>query len=93
MRHATSPALDRLDGLLHALRGIAGLKEKSRGVFYRSGRAFLHFHEHDALLFADVRFGSDFERWPVSRKGEQRLLLRKILAFSNDGKKNGRRTG
>jgi hypothetical protein len=93
MKHASSAALDRLDGLLLVLRGIDGLKEKSRGVFYRGGRAFLHFHEHDAHLFADVRFGSDFERWPVSRKSEQRLLLRAVLAFSNDGKKNGRRTG
>ncbi len=33
MRHATPEALDQLDELLEQLRGLAGLKEKKRGVF------------------------------------------------------------
>ena len=45
MRHATTPALDRLEPLLAGLRHIPGLREKSRGVFYRKSSAFLHFHE------------------------------------------------
>ena len=79
MRHITPEELDRLEPLLEALRGIAELQEKKRGVFYRGGRAFLHFHEDPAGLFADLRLaGPDFERHPVTRRGEQRALLRRI---------------
>jgi hypothetical protein len=67
MRHARPAALDQLEPLLARLRAIGGLKEKSRGVFYRGARAFLHFHEDPAGLFADIRTadGTDFERFKV----------------------------
>jgi hypothetical protein len=55
MKHAGSLALDQLEPLLAAIRALPGLKEKGRGVFYRGGKAFLHFHEDPAGLFADVR--------------------------------------
>ncbi len=57
MKHAGPAALDRLELLLVQIRTLPGLVEKSRGVFYRKGKAFLHFHEDPAGLFADVRFG------------------------------------
>jgi hypothetical protein len=79
MKHAGSAALDRLEPLLHVLRGKTGLKEKSRGIFYRGGRAFLHFHEHGELFFADIRFkGDDFERLPATTKAEQAALVKQI---------------
>ena len=49
--------------------------EKKRGVFYRRSRAFLHFHEDPAGLFADVRLVDDFERHRVSTAAEQAELL------------------
>lgn len=55
MRHARPEDLDRLEPLLARLRAFPALKEKSRGVFYVKGRAFLHFHGDPAGLFADVR--------------------------------------
>jgi hypothetical protein len=60
MKHAGPEALDRLEPLLGELRKIAALKKHSRGVFYRSGRAFLHFHEHGSEVFADMRVGDEF---------------------------------
>jgi N-acetylglutamate synthase-like GNAT family acetyltransferase len=75
MRHARPEDLDRLESLLARLRGIEGLKEKSRGTFYRGSRAFLHFHEHDGGFFADLRVGDDFERFPATRASEQKSLL------------------
>ena len=67
MKHATSAALDDLAPLLEALRVLPGLKEKSRGVFYWRSKAFLHFHEDPAGLFADVRNDSgEFDRIKVS---------------------------
>ena len=76
MRHATPAALDRLEPLLRELRGVAGLREKKRGTFYRGGAAFLHFHEDPAGLFADVRLaGPDFTRLRATTAAEQRALL------------------
>ena len=76
MRHATPAALDRLEALLAELRRVPGLREKKRGTFHRGGRAFLHFHEDPAGLFADVRLaGPDFTRRRVTSAAEQRALL------------------
>lgn len=77
MKHATPAALDALEPLLAALRAMDGLVERSRGVFYRKGRAFLHFHEDPRGLFADVRdaAGSDFERIDVTGEPGRRHLL------------------
>jgi len=45
-------------------------------VFYRGGKAFLHFHEDPAGLFADARLsGADFERFRVETEGERRAFL------------------
>ena len=67
MKHAGSAALDALEPLIERVRGIAALKEKSRGVFYVRSRAFLHFHEDPLGLFADLRTadGTGFERFKV----------------------------
>ena len=75
MRHVSAAGLDELDDVLSELRGVDGLKEKSRGVFYRGSRAFLHFHEDPSGLYADVRLDADFERMRVTTKAERKRLL------------------
>ena len=75
MRHVTAAGLDVLDDVLSELRGVDGLTEKSRGVFYRGSRAFLHFHEDPSGLYADVRLDADFERMRVTTKAERKRLL------------------
>ncbi|MGB5948001.1 MAG: hypothetical protein WBG82_01660 [Parvibaculum sp.] len=75
MKHATAAALDHLEPLLVSLRQIEGLSERSRGVFYRKGRAFLHFHEDPEGLFADMRAEGDFVRHRVSTVAEQKRFL------------------
>ena len=77
MKHATVSALDRLEPLLEQLRALPGMKERSRGVFYRKSQAFLHFHEDPKGLFADLRdaAGKDFDRFDVTAaKGETALV-------------------
>ena len=65
--------------MLAELRGVSGLVEKKRGVFYRRSRAFLHFHEDPDGLFADARLGGDdFHRFDVTRRKDQRALVLKI---------------
>ena len=77
MKHAGAAALERLDPLLADIRALAGLRETSRGVFYRKGRAFLHFHEDPEGLFADLRnaAGADFDRFDVSDPAGQAEML------------------
>jgi hypothetical protein len=78
VKHAGPQALERLEPILAELRKLAGLKEKSRGVFYRGSAAFLHFHEDPAGFFADIRLdGADFVRLPVNSRTEAAALLRK----------------
>jgi len=77
MRHARPEDLDRLEDLLGQLRALPGLTEKSRGTFYVKSRAFLHFHEDPAGLFADIRdtAGVDFERVAVTGPAGQARLV------------------
>ena len=78
VRHARSEALDELEPLLEALRTEPGLNERSRGVFYRGRKAFLHFHEDPSGLHADVRLGAGFERVRAATAGEREALLVRI---------------
>ena len=77
MRHARGEALDRLEPVLAQLRAIPGLTEKSRGIFYKKARAFLHFHEDPAGLFADLRAadGGDFDRIDVTAPADLARLV------------------
>ena len=76
MKHAGADALDALEPVLAQLRAIDGLKEKSRGTFYRGSRAFLHFHEDAAGFFADIKVVGDFVRLPVNNQIEVAALIR-----------------
>ena len=81
MKHATTSGLGRIEQLLTEIRTFKGLREKSPGVFYFRTKAFLHFHEDPAGIFADLRAVSNWERMPVNAKNEQARLLRKIRTF------------
>jgi hypothetical protein len=80
MKHASPAALNHLAELLSGLRANGALKEKGGGVFYVKSKAFLHFHEDPAGLFADLRVGSVWERCPVNTRAERKSLLEKINA-------------
>jgi len=80
MKHATPASLDAIETVLREIRDLNVLKEKSRGVFYRAGRAALHFHEDPAGLFADLRPGSEWERVAVNTPAERATLLRRLRA-------------
>jgi len=75
MKHADANALAVLSGLIEKLRKRNPLVEKRLGIFYTKGRAFLHFHQDPAGLFADLRHGSDWQRFPVNGPDECATLL------------------
>jgi hypothetical protein len=76
VKHAGPEALDALEPVLAKLRALGGLKEKSRGTFYRESKAFLHFHADPAGFFADVKRDGEFVRLPVNSSAEINLLIR-----------------
>jgi hypothetical protein len=79
MRHARPDDLVPIEALLTDLRSVSGLVERSPGVFYRSSRAFLHFHADPSGLFADIRLeGEDFERISIDSPTAQAALLREV---------------
>ncbi len=78
MKHATAEALAQLTELLTQLRTVPGLVEKRPGIFYRKGRAFLHFHEDPAGLFADIRPGEEWVRIEVGGREGRAALVAEI---------------
>lgn len=84
MKHAGAAALERLAPLLAKIRQIGDLTQKGPGVFYRKSRAFLHFHEDPAGLFADVRAadGKDFDRIKVDDRAGCAALLARLADLS-----------
>jgi len=75
VKHAGAGALDALSDLLESLRTRAVLVEKRPGIFYLRGKAFLHFHEDRAGLFADLRQDGDWQRLPVNNSDERAEVL------------------
>ena len=75
MKHAGPGALTALSDLLASLRTRTALVERRPGIFYVRGKAFLHFHEDPAGLFADLRLGGDWQRFPVNSPDEHTELL------------------
>jgi len=71
MRHARTAALDQLEEVLAALRTLASIRERTRGVFYLRAQAFTHFHEDPSGLYADLRRNAEFERFPVNTPQER----------------------
>jgi hypothetical protein len=75
VKHADAAALAALSDLIENLRRRSYLVEKRLGIFYLKGRAFLHFHKDPVGLFADLRHGEDWERFPVNHPDECARLL------------------
>jgi hypothetical protein len=80
MRHAGPDTLARIPRLLAELRARTVLRELRPGCFYLQSRAFLHFHDDPAGIFADVRLAEDFVRLRVTSRSEQADLLDRIDA-------------
>jgi hypothetical protein len=75
MKHAGPKAIDALADLIGSIRALNRFKEPRPGVFYRQGKAFLHFHEDAAGLFADLRVATEWERFRVSGTAERAAFL------------------
>ncbi|HKW83075.1 MAG TPA: hypothetical protein VJN68_04910 [Burkholderiaceae bacterium] len=77
MAHASPEALKPLLPLLRQLREIKGLTERQPGTFYLRSNAFLHFHDDQGTLYADLKKagGMGFERYALDTPPQQRKLV------------------
>ena len=77
MTHADAKALEPLLPLLRQLRDIKGVKEVKPGIFHCRGAAFIHFHDEQGVLRADLKKagGAGFDRYPLGTAQAQRKLL------------------
>jgi hypothetical protein len=77
MARADAQALQGLLPVLRQLREIKGVQEKSPGIFYARRDAFVHFHDENGVLHADLKKpgGSGFDRFPLATPAEQRKLV------------------
>jgi hypothetical protein len=78
MKHASAATLQQLSDLLDQIRQRQGLHEKKPGIFYRKSKAFLHFHEDPAGIFADISDGDQFRRYPANTTQQRYALLTAI---------------
>ena len=81
LKHAGPAALAGLEPLLKRLREHAPLTERTPGSFYLKSKAYLHFHEDPAGIFADVKLdGAGFTRLRATTAQEQAHLLALVAA-------------
>jgi len=52
--------LKEIEPALEKIRKFNDLKEPKPGIFYLKNQGFLHFHEKDEKIWADVRNGNDW---------------------------------
>lgn len=50
--------LSHIEPALDQIRKFADLKEPKPGIFYFKSQGFLHFHEKDGKIWADVKGGA-----------------------------------
>ncbi|MBW4651462.1 MAG: hypothetical protein KME20_00130 [Kaiparowitsia implicata GSE-PSE-MK54-09C] len=75
MKHAGEVALNQLEDVLIVLRQCIGLTEKKRGTFYRKSSAFLHFHEDENDLYADLKVKGEWQRFIVNTQDERSTFV------------------
>jgi len=78
MKRAGARTLEQIEPLLEQLRAHPALRERRPGYFCVGGREFLHFHDDERGVYADVRFGRDFVCLPARSSSEQAELLERI---------------
>lgn len=79
MAHASQQSLDKIEELLTKVRRfIPIIKEKKRGIFYRKSQAFLHFHDNDQGIVADLKVEGKWQRWPSNNSEDWQQLIQQI---------------
>lgn len=80
MKRATQESLLQAEKLLEAIREL-GVVETKPGVFIYRGKALLHFHEKDGILFCDLK-NIIWSRHPTGNEAADKdllLAIKKVL--------------
>ena len=79
MKHVGKDAPAILAPVLETLRERDALIERTPASFYLRSKAFVHFHEDAAGIFADLKEDLvTFTRYRVSTRSEQRAFLGRV---------------
>lgn len=73
--------LKDIEPSLNQIRKLADLKEPKPGIFYLKSQGFMHFHEKDEKIWADVKDGKDWGEPIVIPLKITKLFLH---SFSNE---------
>lgn len=57
-----------LEPALEDIRKIENIIEKKPGIFYYKSQSFLHFHEKDGAIWADLKSDEGWESIPIPKK-------------------------
>lgn len=71
--------LKDLEPALNELRKLEELKEKRPGIFYFKSQGFMHFHEKDGVIWADIRDGKGWGKEVVLPKKVTQAFCRSFV--------------
>ena len=76
--------LKDLEPALDEIRKLEGLIEKKPGIFYFKSQGFMHFHEKEGLIWADVRDGKTWgEPITIPNKITKGFIKKFVKAVQN----------
>lgn len=78
MKHASPDTIQSISKYLNNIRNIQTLKEKKEGIFYKGTLAFIHFHEDNNKIFADLKINKEWQRFSVNNDNEWNDFFYKI---------------
>ncbi len=72
--------LKNIEPALDQIRKLKNIKEPKPGIFYIKNQSFLHFHELDGKIWADIKIGSN---WDDSVVVPEKITKKFLNAFTN----------
>ena len=78
MKHAQENILNKFNNQIDKLRQLEKLTEKKKGIFYKKSSAFLHFHQDNNILFADLKISNNWLRFRTEENQEWNILLEEV---------------
>lgn len=63
-----------IEPALEEIRALEFLKEPKPGIFYKKSQGFLHFHEKEEKIWADVKVGTKWVSIDIPEKVTKKFL-------------------
>ena len=83
MAHTKPEMIEDLILELNAIRNLDGIKEKSVGIYYYKSIPFLHFHDKNGDLWADVKTPGGYKRVDITfraKNSDKKRFLKSVYS-------------